>query len=281
MRPDDACINIIFENSGEENQVPLSDLDNALTGFLDHFGEKSFVGEPFYTTIGDGNGRSRRARLLEACGYAGKPEGFFTELLAKLGKADGTTAIAVNGMAMPHQLLMAILEIVLPGDKFVSVKTVDQLQKLANLRVPEADRADMQQVIDTYPVRLSMHTIRQMRVSGNVAYQYLPFVQELDTSSEVVVYAKLPRGFSIPTPVGNYNPDWAITFKEGTVKHVYFVAETKGSMSSMELREIEKTKIECARKFFDEINRKINPENVTYDVVDSFGKLMEIVGAAN
>ena len=105
------------------------------------------------------------------------------------------------------------------------------------------------------------------------------FVQELDTSSEVVVYAKLPKGFSIPTPVGNYNPDWAISFKEGSVKHVYFVAETKGSMSSMELREIEKTKIECARKFFDEINRKINPENVKYDVVNSFGKLMEIVGA--
>lgn len=105
------------------------------------------------------------------------------------------------------------------------------------------------------------------------------FVQELDTSSEVVVYAKLPKGFSIPTPVGNYNPDWAISFKEGMVKHVYFVAETKGSMSTMELREIEKTKIECARKFFDEINRKINPENVKYDVVNSFGKLMEIVGA--
>ena len=105
------------------------------------------------------------------------------------------------------------------------------------------------------------------------------FVQELDTSSEVVVYAKLPKGFSIPTPVGNYNPDWAISFKEGSVKHVYFVAETKGSMSSMELREIEKTKIECARKFFDEINRKINPDNVKYDVVNSFGKLMEIVGA--
>jgi type III restriction enzyme len=104
------------------------------------------------------------------------------------------------------------------------------------------------------------------------------FVKELDTSSEVVVYAKLPKGFSIPTPVGNYNPDWAISFKEGIVKHVYFVAETKGSMSSMELREIEKTKIECARKFFDEINRKINPKNVKYDVVNSYGKLMEIVG---
>ena len=99
------------------------------------------------------------------------------------------------------------------------------------------------------------------------------FVKELDTSSEVVVYAKLPRGFFIPTPVGNYNPDWAIAFKEGAVKHVYFIAETKGSMSSMELREIEKSKIECARKFF----AKITSDQVKYDVVDSYGKLMELV----
>jgi type III restriction enzyme len=81
------------------------------------------------------------------------------------------------------------------------------------------------------------------------------FVKELDTCTEVVVYAKLPRGFLIPTPVGDYNPDWAISPSRRAVKHVYFVAETKGSMSAMELREIEKTKIKCARKFFDEINR--------------------------
>lgn len=103
------------------------------------------------------------------------------------------------------------------------------------------------------------------------------FVTELDTSSDVVVYAKLPRGFLIPTPVGDYNPDWAISFKEGQVKHVYFVAETKGSMSSMELREIEKTKIKCARKFFDEMNRRYAPANVKYEMVDSFSKLMEVV----
>ncbi|MDU7762040.1 MAG: restriction endonuclease subunit R, partial [Enterobacter asburiae] len=103
------------------------------------------------------------------------------------------------------------------------------------------------------------------------------FVEELDTSKDVVVYAKLPRGFLIPTPVGDYNPDWAISFKEGSVKHVYFVAETKGSMSSLDLRPIETTKIKCARKFFDEINKKFAPENVKYDVVDSFGKLMEVV----
>lgn len=104
------------------------------------------------------------------------------------------------------------------------------------------------------------------------------FVKELDTSAEVVVYAKLPRGFKIPTPVDDYNPDWAISFKEGSVKHIYFVAETKGSMSTLQLRAIEKTKIECARKFFEEINRKIDPKHVKYDVVDSYGKLMEIVG---
>ncbi len=99
------------------------------------------------------------------------------------------------------------------------------------------------------------------------------FVRELDASTEVVVYAKLPRGFFIPTPVGNYNPDWAIAFQEGKVKHVYFVAETKGSMSSMDLRQIEESKIACARKFF----AKITSNQVKYDVVDGFGKLMELV----
>ncbi|MGE3978531.1 MAG: restriction endonuclease subunit R, partial [Nitrospira sp.] len=104
------------------------------------------------------------------------------------------------------------------------------------------------------------------------------FVEELDTSAEVTVYAKLPRGFLIPTPVGDYNPDWAISFKEGSVKYIYFVAETKGSMSSMELREIEKTKIECARKFFDKINKRISTGKVKYDVIDSYGRLMDVVG---
>ncbi len=70
------------------------------------------------------------------------------------------------------------------------------------------------------------------------------------------------------------------TFIQGVVKHIYFVAETKSSLSSLELREIEKTKIECARKFFDEINQKIAMDKVKYDVVDSFGKLMAVVGSS-
>ncbi|UMM64710.1 hypothetical protein DM15PD_17290 [Aristophania vespae] len=103
------------------------------------------------------------------------------------------------------------------------------------------------------------------------------FVDKLDTASEVVVYAKLPRGFLIPTPVGDYNPDWAIAFKESHVKHIYFVAETKGTMSSLKLREIEKTKIACARKFFDEIERHVSHDRVKYDVVTSYEQLMDIV----
>lgn len=103
------------------------------------------------------------------------------------------------------------------------------------------------------------------------------FVAELDTSKEVAVYAKLPRGFFIPTPVGDYNPDWAIAFTEGSVKHVYFVAETKGSLSTLQLKGIEDAKIECARKFFASLNEK-NGNDVTYDVVTDYSELMQLVG---
>ena len=99
------------------------------------------------------------------------------------------------------------------------------------------------------------------------------FVDKIDTAKEVAVYAKLPKGFHIPTPVGNYSPDWAIAFQEGEVKHIYFVAETKGSMSSMDLREIEKGKIACAEKLF----AQISTSNVKYGKVDSFETLMDIV----
>ena len=105
------------------------------------------------------------------------------------------------------------------------------------------------------------------------------FAEKLDVSDEVVVYAKLPGGFFIPTPVGDYNPDWAISFKEGSVKHIYFIAETKGSMSSLDLRGIEGRKIECARKFFDKLAEanSNSGENVKYDVVTDYDKLMTVV----
>lgn len=100
------------------------------------------------------------------------------------------------------------------------------------------------------------------------------FAAQLEAhSQEVEVYVKLPKGFYISTPVGKYNPDWAIAFHEGKVKHIYFVAETKGDMSSLELREIEKAKAHCAREHF----RAISGEKVKYDVVDSYERLWELV----
>lgn len=99
------------------------------------------------------------------------------------------------------------------------------------------------------------------------------FATDLDTNTDVAVYVKLPDSFYIATPVGHYNPDWAIAFYEGTVKHIYFVAETKGSMSSMQLRLIEESKIHCAREHF----KAISNGNVVYDVVDSYQSLLEKV----
>ena len=99
------------------------------------------------------------------------------------------------------------------------------------------------------------------------------FATDLDTNVDVAVYVKLPDGFYISTPVGHYNPDWAIAFYEGKVKHIYFVAETKGSMNSMQLRLIEESKIHCAREHF----KAISSGNVVYDVVDSYKSLLEKV----
>lgn len=99
------------------------------------------------------------------------------------------------------------------------------------------------------------------------------FAEDLDGAEEVAVYAKLPRGFAIPTPVGNYSPDWAIAFNAGTVKHIFFIAETKGTMESLQLRPIEKAKISCARKLFNQIST----ENVVYHDVDSYQSLLNIM----
>ena len=99
------------------------------------------------------------------------------------------------------------------------------------------------------------------------------FAEDLDTADEVCVYAKLPKGFHIPTPVGNYSPDWAIAFNEGAVKHIYFVAETKGTMDSLNLRPIEQAKIACAKKLFNEISTS----RVKYHDVDSYQSLLTIM----
>ena len=104
----------------------------------------------------------------------------------------------------------------------------------------------------------------------------LKFAEQLDTNREVAVYVKLPSGFYISTPVGRYNPDWAIAFYEGSVKHIYFVAETKGTLDTMKLNHItptEQAKIDCAKAHF----KAISTDDVVYSVVDSYQALLEKV----
>lgn len=95
----------------------------------------------------------------------------------------------------------------------------------------------------------------------------------MDMADEVCVYAKLPKGFSIPTPVGNYSPDWAIIFHKGTVKHIFFIAETKGTIETLNLKPIEKAKIDCAKRLF----KQLSTVDVVYHEVDSYQTLLNIM----
>lgn len=99
------------------------------------------------------------------------------------------------------------------------------------------------------------------------------FAEDMDLSDKVCVYAKLPKGFFIPTPVGNYSPDWAIAFYKGTVKHIFFIAETKGTMETLNLKPIEKAKIDCAKKLF----QKLSGKDIVYESVDSYQHLLDIM----
>ena len=102
------------------------------------------------------------------------------------------------------------------------------------------------------------------------------FAKALDAADEVCVYAKLPKGFAIPTPVGMYSPDWAIAFNKGTVRYIYFIAETKGSLLDDKyghISPLERAKIQCAKALF----RQINNGAVKYDVVDSYQSLLNLM----
>lgn len=116
----------------------------------------------------------------------------------------------------------------------------------------------------------------QKHITPYVAYDSdgeRDFAKALEGAEEVYVYAKLPRKFHIPTPVGNYAPDWAIVFNDGVVRHVFFIAETKGSLDGMELRGVEKAKTECAKKLFN----RLSSSTVKYGVVDKFENLYNII----
>ena len=203
MNFEDTVYRMEFIHSKEIRQVALSTLIDDIIDSLEHYGEESLMGKDFCAIIGQGDGETKFLRLLRAAGYENHPKGFFSELIEQLEGVNSNIGISIriNNVALPQLLLISILEKIIPEKKSISIKDVPQYEKLTNIRVPEKDRADLQKVIEKYPVKLSMHIIRQMMVSKNVAYQYLPFVEELD-------------------PAGHVNT-WIGQFHQGLVEQMY------------------------------------------------------------
>ncbi|ADK79751.1 radical SAM protein [Sediminispirochaeta smaragdinae] len=193
-------ITVRWRNSGEERSVSVDSLYRKSLEFLELYANADLTSEKFLALIGEGGARQRFARLIEACGYEDDPAGFFGALLPELA-AGKSGPKRINGIILPYRYLMALLELLIPQKGFVSIGDVDQLVAKTNLMVPEAARTELQKVIETYPVRLSYHTIRQMLLSPDVAYQYMPFVEELD-------------------PVGHTNT-WIGQFHQGLLEQMY------------------------------------------------------------
>ncbi len=187
MYADDINYTVVFENSGEETRINLLSLIEDLIDFLEHYGEASLVGETFYGIIGGGSGESKFSKLLKSAGFENNAEGFCIALIRQLERADSQKPrpVQIDGVVLPHLMVVVALEKLIPGNKFTSVRDIDQLEKLTNTKISKDQRSDLQKVLEIYPVRLSTHTIRQMRVSRAVSYQYFPFVEELDPAGHI------------------------------------------------------------------------------------------------
>ena len=203
MNLEDIVYQVESVNTHEQTDVNFSVLVSDAVDFLEHFGEEYLLGKVFYDIIGAGDGQTKFHRLLSATGYENNPQDFFLELTEKLGNASSANAvpIEVGGIHLPNLFVLSILEKIIPGNRFISIRDVSQYEKLANIAVSESERDALQEVIETYPVRLSLHTLRQMRISKNIVYQYAPFIEELD-------------------PVGQVNT-WIGQFHQGLLERMY------------------------------------------------------------
>lgn len=170
----------------ERREEPLSQAMSgvraAAVEFLEYHGDAWVLGTEMHHIVGEGDGEARLARLIEAAGFSGNARAFFAEIVSRLlAAAPGSSGqIRVGGVPLPRPLLLSMLTVLIPGEGVIDVKSVGRLERLINRPIDSAERQALQEVIRRYPVRLSWHTIRQMRLSPSIAYQYLPFADELN-----------------------------------------------------------------------------------------------------
>ncbi len=180
-------ITVQFPQSRRGQLVSVEQVREQVVSFLEHCFDYPLTDREFTNAIEGDTGEERLTSLLARTGHPGDHAGFIRTLVSRVGVMNHTTAepLFMNGLVLPRALLLAVLEVLIPGGGFRLVKKVRQLENLTNVRIPEEDREKMQRVLELYPVRLSLHTIRQMRISGMVARQFFPFVEELDPEGEV------------------------------------------------------------------------------------------------
>lgn len=246
-------------------------------------------------TTGTMNNINSKQDLFDGLAFKTKPDATKTEKITSVATSIKYDLIGklVDETGLTRQTIVKILQGIEPAifDQFKSnpeefiIKTANLInEQKATLIIQHIaySKIDGDYVYDTSiftePTLKGKFGINAMATSKNI-YDHLlydstiekDFAEKLEQAKDVVVYVKLPKGFYISTPVGKYNPDWAIAFNQEHIKHIYFVAETKGNMSTLELRDIEKAKIECAKKHFAAIS---NNKEVVYDVVSNYDELM-------
>jgi KamA family protein len=197
---DTRLIHSVQKYSKREISVALSQLRRKAVEFLEHYATPALTNSAFVRILGSGKGIEKLNNLLAAAGFEDDDYGFFSEVTTLLSEPH-TEPVSVNGLELPYRFLMALLEVLIPGHGFVSIKDSAHLTEMTNVYVAEKDRKAIDEVIEMFPVRLSFHTIRQMMISWYVAYQYLPFLEELD-------------------PVGHKNT-WIGQFHQGLLEQMY------------------------------------------------------------
>lgn len=224
-------------------------------------------------------GTKRRTEAVHAADTSGVTYDLLGEI-AQVASITRRSAAAILGSIHPQKFAMYAKN---PEEFIAKVARLIVAAK-ATMIVDHITYHEIDGTYDSniFTERMPENASKALRVSKGVQDYVFPdsagerkFAEDLDTSDEVVVYAKLPRTFQIPTPVGNYAPDWAIAFKHGSVRHVFFVAETKGSLDSLELRGVESAKIACAKKLFNEMSTA----DVRYHEVTGYDDMLSIIGA--
>ena len=269
------------------------DSEELIKNAIAHIDDRMFVGKLMYTVTSGGQGKNwTTENVKKGVGIVAERSNTYT-----LERASGSSVKydligkIAEGTKLTRKSIAAILKGI-KKEKFDMFKNnpeefISKAIKLINEQKATmiVDHISYNKIDGCYDSSIftaekSIDLTKAMEVKKNVQDYFIPdskierdLAKEMELADKVVVYAKLPRGFQIPTPVGNYAPDWAIAFEKGTVKHIFFIAETKGTMKTLELKPIEQAKIKCAKNLFSSLSSK----DVVYHDIDTYQNLLSVI----